>query len=163
MPTDTYSLEVGALINGEIVTIVLAENVLISDIPRVPYIIRSTETEIIPVIPAFVDFDPDTLNLKSSGQWVTSYIELPIGYDINTIDLESIRLNDQIPITPEPTEIGDYDENGIPDLMVKFDRLAVQSILEVGDEAKITITGELINGKPFEGSDIIRVIDKGKK
>ena len=152
LPTDTYSLEVIA--NGQ--TIVLAEDVPISDIPRTPYIIRSTETEIIPIIPAFVDFDPDTLNLKSKGQWVTSYIELPADYDINTIDLESIRLNDQIPIEPEPTEIGDYDENGIPDLMVKFDRLDVQSILEVGDEAKITITGELINGKPFEGSDIIK-------
>jgi len=159
LPTDTYSLEVTA--NGQ--TIVLAEDVPISDIPRAPYIIRSTDTEIIPIIPTFVDFDPDTLNLKSKGQWVTSYIELPADYDINTIDLESIRLNDQIPITPEPTEIGDYDENGIPDLMVKFDRLDVQSILEVGDEVKIMITGKLINGKPFEGSDIIRVIDKGKE
>ena len=106
---------------------------------------------------------PDTLNLKSKGRWVTSYIELPVGYDIDTIDLEGIRLNDQIPITHKPIEIGDYDENGIPDLMVKFDRSAVQSILGVGEKVKITITGKLINGKPFEGRDIIRVIERGKK
>ena len=42
LPTDTYSLEVIA--NGE--TIVLAENVPISDIPDHPRIIRSTETTI---------------------------------------------------------------------------------------------------------------------
>jgi cell wall-associated NlpC family hydrolase len=159
LPTDTYSLEITAA--GQ--TIVLAKNVPISDIPRVPYIIRSMETEIIPIIPAFVDFDPDTLNLKSKGKWVTTYVELPIGYDINEIDLESIKLNDQIPIEAKPTEIGDYDENGIPDLMVKFDRLAVQNILEVGEEVKVTISGKLIDEKPFEGSNIIRVIDKNKK
>ncbi len=42
LPTDTYSLEVIA--NGE--TIVLAENVPISDVPDRPCIIRSTETTI---------------------------------------------------------------------------------------------------------------------
>lgn len=159
LPIDTYSLEVTA--NGQ--TIILAENVPISDIPRTPFIIRTTETEIIPIIPAFVDFDPNTLNLKSKGQWVTSYIELPSGYDINTIDLESIRLNNQIESELKPIEIGDYDNNGAPDLMVKFNRSAVQAILEVGDKVKITISGKLINEKQFEGSDIIKVINKNKK
>ncbi|MBU4347687.1 C40 family peptidase, partial [Patescibacteria group bacterium] len=42
LPTDTYSLEITA--DGQ--TIVLAENVLISDIPDQPYQIQSTETEI---------------------------------------------------------------------------------------------------------------------
>ncbi len=162
LPTDTYTFEVEALVNGETITMVLAENVPISDIPRRPYIARLTETEIIPVIPAFVDFDPDTLNLKSKGKWVTVYLELPVGYNINEIDLESIKLNGQIPAEPKPTKIGDYDKNGIPDLMVKFNRSAVQSILEVGDKVKITISGKLIDGRPFEGSDIIRVISPEK-
>lgn len=154
LPTDTYSLEVTA--NGQ--TIVFAENVPISDIPRIPYILRSTETEIIPIIPAFVDFDPDTLNLKSKGQWVTVYLELPAGYNVNEIDLESIKLNGQILIEQKPIEISDYNSNGIPDLMVKFNLSAVKNVLEVGDKVEIKITGELINGKQFEGSDIIRVI-----
>jgi hypothetical protein len=155
LPEDTYSLEVTA--NGE--TVVLAEDVPISDIPRTPYILRSTETEIIPIIPAFVDFDPDTLNLKSKGKWVTVYIELPIGYDVNEIDLESIIFNGQIQIEPKPIEIGDYDDNGIADLMVKFNRKDAQDILEVGEEVKITISGNLIDERPFEGSDTIRVIE----
>jgi len=154
LPADTYSLEVTA--DGE--TIVLAENVPISDIPRRPYILRSTETEIILIIPAFVDFDPDTLNLESEGKWSTVYLELPKGYNIEEIDLENLLLNGKIKPESKPIEIGDYDENGVPDLMMKFNRLAVEDILEAGEEVKVTISGNLIDGKPFEGSDVIRVI-----
>jgi hypothetical protein len=55
-------------------------------------------------------------------------------------------------------EIGDYDGNGIPDLMVKFNRAAIQAILQVGDQVKITISGKLIDGRLFEGKDTIQVI-----
>jgi hypothetical protein len=54
------------------------------------------------------------------------------------------------------TEIGDYNGDSIPDLMVKFDRAAVQSVLAVGEEVQITITGE-VGGIAFEGRDTIRV------
>lgn len=159
LPTDSYTLESSA--DG--ITATLTKNVPIGDIPRVPYILRSTETELIPIIPAFVDFDPDTLSLKSKGKHVTTYIELPIGYDVNEINLGSVRLNEQISIEPKPTEIGDYDQNDIPDLMVKFSRSAIQNILEPGDEVKIVITGKMIDESPFQGSDAIRVMERGKK
>ena len=163
LPTDTYTLEAEALVNGETITVVLAEDVPISDIPRTPYILGSGETEVIPIIPAFIDFNPDTLNLKSKGKYITVYIELPVGYNINDINLESIRLNDhQVPAEAKPTEIGDYDNNGIPDLMIKFNQSVVQSILETGEEVEIVITGELIDGRLFQDSDIIKVISKGK-
>ena len=32
-------------------------------------------------------FHPDTLNLKDRGRWVTAYVELPQGYDVDDIDL----------------------------------------------------------------------------
>jgi len=155
-PTDTYCLEVTA--DGE--TVVLAENVQIGDIPPQPYILRSTETEINPIIPATIDFDPDTLNLKSKGRWVTAYIELPVGhgYNVSMIDLESLWLNGQVQAEAKPIEIGDYDGDGIPDLMVKFNRKSVQNILEVGEEVKITISGKLTYCRPFEGKDTIKVI-----
>ena len=41
---------------------------------------------------AGVDTDPDTLNLKSNGKFVTVYIELPEGYNVEDIDLEIVRL-----------------------------------------------------------------------
>ena len=47
------------------------------------------------MIPATIDFDPDTLNLGSMGKWVTVYIELPIGhdYDISDINIEIYKSN----------------------------------------------------------------------
>lgn len=60
-------------------------------------------------------------------------------------------------------EIADYNNDGIPDLVLKFDRASVQEMLQVGDETEITITGELADGVTFVGVDTIRVIDKGKK
>ena len=122
-----------------------------------------------PVISAAIDIDPDTLNLKSKGKWITAYIELPEGYDVSDIDVSTVMLNDTIPVSlldvpaaePVPTEIGDYDEDGIPDLMVKFDRAMVDSfICNQGityDEVSLTITGELFDGTPFEGADIVFV------
>jgi parallel beta-helix repeat protein len=155
-PIDTYTLEV----SGEDATIVLAENVPIRDIPTQPYILRSTETDIIPIISATMDFDPDTLNLKSKGEWVTVYIELPLGhgYDVSMINLTSVMLNGQVYAETTPFEIGDYDSDGIPDLMVKFNRAAVQAILQVGDKVEITISGKLIDDRLFEGKDTIQVI-----
>lgn len=117
-------------------------------------------------VPTTIDIDPDTLNLKSRGHFVTVYIELPDGQDINNIDTETIKLTvpgGELTVDSDaPTVIGDYDSDSIPDLMVKFDRSAVREIIEVGDEVEITITGELTDGTHFEGSDTIRVIDKGK-
>jgi parallel beta-helix repeat protein len=156
VPTDVYTLE----ISTEDIIYTIAENIQIADIPEQPYIVRSTETEIIPIIPATVDFDPDTLNLQSSGKWVTVYIELPIGhgYDISEIDISSILLNDQINAKLKPNEIGDYDLDGIPDLMVKFDLFDVQEKLQVGEEVTVIITGKLEDERVFRGKDTIRVI-----
>ncbi|MBA7688959.1 hypothetical protein ES703_97449 [subsurface metagenome] len=115
-----------------------------------------------PTIEAAIDIDPDTLNLSSKGKWVTVHIELPEGYDVDDIDASTIMLNGEVSAESNPTEIGDYDGDGTVDLMVKFDRAAMQGILQVGD-VEITVTGELNDGTPFEGSDTIRVINKGGK
>ncbi len=110
------------------------------------------------VVTATVDFDPDTLNLKSKGKWVTVYIEFPEGFDITDIDIATVMLNDVVNAEPFPFAIGDYDNDGIPDLMVKFNRALVQANLDLGDEIEITISGELYNGILFTGMDTIRVI-----
>lgn len=125
-------------------------------------------------IPATVDIDPDTLNLKSKGKWITAYIELPECYDASNIDCSTIRLEGTLPSAscdrPLESVIGDYDDDGIPDLMVKFDRQSVIDYLEDisvedNDKVELIVTGYLMDSTPFEGRDIIRVIDqdKGKK
>jgi len=119
-------------------------------------------------IEAAIDIDPDTLNLQSEGKWITCYIELPEGYDVSDIDASTILLESVIPAELHPTEIGDYDDDGIADLMVKFDRQDVIDYLESmgvedNDEVELIVSGELIDATEFEGTDTIRVIDKGGK
>jgi len=119
---------------------------------------------------ATVDIDPDTLNLKSNGQWITAYVELPEEYSLSEIDISSILLNESISVDPEaPTEVGDYDVDSIPDLMVKFDRAAVIALLGARDfgeetgksvDVALAITGDAA-GMLFEGVDTVKVLLKG--
>jgi hypothetical protein len=109
-------------------------------------------------IGATIDFDPDTLNQRSQGKVVTVYIELPEGYSVEDIDISTVLLNGIVPALNHPTAVGDYDNDGIPDLMVKFDRAAVQSILESGDQVEVRVEGYLPDGIFFKGDDTIKVI-----
>jgi hypothetical protein len=107
-----------------------------------------------------VAFDPETVNLKSKGKWVTVYIELPLGYDVGQVDLSSILLNRTVPILAKPTAIGDYDKDGIPDLMVKFDRAAVIALFKgktIPGTYVIEVTGTVM-GICFKGTDTTRVM-----
>ena len=114
--------------------------------------------------PPIIDVKPNSLNLRSKGDWVTCYMELPIGYEVSDIDVSTILLNGTIWVDLNgPTEIGDYDEDGIPDLMVTFNRSVVQEyILSQGIQygtVTITISGmlELDSDTRFVGNDVIRV------
>ena len=49
-----------------------------------------------PSTPAEVDIDPDTLNLTSKGNWITSLIWLPEDYSVADIDPNSVFLGDEI-------------------------------------------------------------------
>ena len=119
--------------------------------------------------PCTIDIHPDTLNKKSKGKYVTCYIELPEDYDVNDIDIATVALvdvsgNQLDPAlnTVGPFEIGDYNDNGIPDLMVKFDRQLLQDVCSAG-AMEITVWCESYIGDFFEGTDTVLVIDKGQE
>ncbi len=122
------------------------------------------------VITATIDIDPDTLNLKSKGKWITAHIELPEGYGVSDIDRTTILLNDTIPVDPfwsdKPLEsvIGDQDDDGIPDLTVKFDRAEVREFILSATGlpndkfiyVTFTLTGKFTDETPFECNATIR-------
>lgn len=60
-------------------------------------------------------------------------------------------------------EYADVDEDGLDELIVKFDRQELTAALDglEGTDVELTVTGE-INGEDFEASDTIRVIRPGK-
>lgn len=120
-----------------------------------------------PPASAAVDIDPDTLNLRSEGEWITVYVELLDGYDVNAVDVSTVRLNDAFSVDPAaPVSTGDYDGDGMSDLMAKFNRTEITAylynILDVKfEDVVLTVSGKLKDGTLFEGSDIVRAIFAG--
>jgi len=127
---------------------------------------------------ATVDVVPNTLNLKSKAAHVKAFIELPEGYDVSEIVVSTILLNGTVAVdVGAAVELGDYDGDGVPDLMVKFSGAEVCEYIEnnvdlsVLDGEKsvdvcLTVTGELSNTIMFQGSDTVKVkmpMPKGKK
>ncbi|GEM_PF-1845747 len=100
-------------------------------------------------IAASVDIDPDTLNLKSQGKWITAYLTLPSDYKVEDVKIDTVRLQDALKV-----KLGEIQDGT---LMLKFSRSEMQSILPVG-EADITVTGELTDGTIFKATDTISVI-----
>ncbi|MFW9828417.1 MAG: hypothetical protein ACFFEY_12575, partial [Candidatus Thorarchaeota archaeon] len=101
------------------------------------------------VIEVTCDFNPNKLNLKSKGKFVTVYIELSKGYDVYDIIPEEIILNEFLHIETKPITIADNNLNSIPDLMVKFNRSRVINFLleiEPIQFWEVSISGKLIDG-----------------
>mgnify|MGYP000530603689 CR=1 FL=1 len=114
------------------------------------------------VIIATVDVNPKTLNLRSRGKWITTYIELPEGYDVGDINVSSILLDDTISANlSAPIAVGDYDNDTVPDLMVCFNWTEVaEYVLSTGivyGNVTLEISGKLYNGTIFTGTDTILV------
>jgi len=114
------------------------------------------------VINATVDMNPKALNLRSEGRWITAYIELPEGYNVSNIDVSTIMLNETVSVNLEaPIEIGDYDNDTVPDLMVCFNWTEVaEYILSKGivfGNVSLEISGRLFNSIVFTGTDTILV------
>jgi hypothetical protein len=117
-------------------------------------------------VPATVNVESDTLNLKSKGKWITSYVELPEGYEVNDIDFTSIMLNDTISVdTSAPITIRDYNKNGVADLLVKFNKNQIIEWLYTlffsdetifPPEVTFSVTGDL-KEVTFEGYDTITI------
>ncbi len=127
------------------------------------------------IVIATLDIDPDRLNLKSRGRWITAYIQLPEGYDPEGIDAATILLNETIApildpkydfVTNSSEYLIDYDSDGILERMVKFSRAEVAEYItsvlgvEYGN-VTLTIAGELYDGTQFEGTCQIKVLFPG--
>ena len=112
-----------------------------------------TLQKVVPPITATVRIEPETLNLNSKGV-LTAFITLPEGLNVADIDLDTVECEGA------PAVRGHVA--GGHTFIAKFNR---QDLVDVptGDEVTLTVTGKLVTGTPFAGSDTIRVIDKGGK
>ena len=90
------------------------------------------------------ELNPSSLNRSSQGRYVTAHIEPVAGLSPTQIDAASVALildgHTLLYAEPGLGEIEDYDEDGIPDLTVKFDRQAVLGAVDNGS-LEISVTG----------------------
>ncbi len=104
-----------------------------------------------------MDINPDTLNLKSNGKWVTVIITFPDDISADDVDIESLELEvDGKSISALWAIAGE----GV--LMVKFSRDALKEIVDGLGEVEIQVSGDLGGGGSFRGSDTIKVINPRK-
>ncbi len=117
-----------------------------------PTLMYATKAELVaPPCEVEFDFDPNTLNLKSNGRWITAYFTSN-NCDVNDIDPTTLLMNGAVP--PERWEM-----QANATLMVKFGRALVQATVTVGDGVVIEVTGTWMGGMTFSVTDTIRVID----
>jgi hypothetical protein len=117
----------------------------------------SRTVKILPIVAA-IDVDHGTLNLWGDGDWITPCITLPEGYDVSDIDVDTILLEGDIPAGWAGVQ------DGV--LIAKFNRTALTShvyhVLGIKyGTVRLTISGSLDDGTPFEGSNMIKVIFAG--
>jgi len=112
------------------------------------------------VAAAYSSVEPNTLNLASNGKYMAAYVELSEAYDPADVVIETVLFNGVVPAdTKFEVFDGDFNNNGIPDLMFKFSRSQIEGLLLEGDEVEVTVTGEIRDTIYFVATDIIRVIN----
>ncbi len=107
-------------------------------------------------IVARIKFEPQTLNKKSRGKWVSVEIQLPKQYKASDIDISSIRLEGTVHAEAKPHSLENRG-NGASKLEVNFKRSAVIAVLPAGKKVPVHVTGN-VGATAFEGVDIIKVI-----
>lgn len=123
---------------------------------------------LVPTIDAEIEIHPETLCLKSRGRWVTCYIQLKGDYDVRSINVSTIMLNQTIHAEAYPVRICDYDCDGVVELIVKFSRRELIKLIRSNvtlhhngcrkTVVTLLVEGSLHDGTVFRGSDTINVI-----
>jgi hypothetical protein len=113
-----------------------------------------------PVYVAAVEFDPSEFKRDKKKGSIPAIIEIP-GANLELIDASSITANGVAADQQEIT-FGDDDQDGIPDIVVEFNKQALLAVLPDSDSA-VSVTGEFTDGALFEGTAQVTVIPaKGK-
>ena len=111
-----------------------------------------------------IQITPRALNLKSNGRWVTGRIKFPNNISMHNINISSIMLNEMIPVESTPIFTEGNNETEF-DFVMKFDRQElIDMIIENCSPNKstmvmLTVSGRLINGTLFRGSDVIKILN----
>jgi parallel beta-helix repeat protein len=104
------------------------------------------------VATATIEVSPNVIKTKTQeNKTIVAYIEIP-GFAPNEATVESIRLvtgNGYVWANETPSAVSDYDGDGVPELMVKFNKELVKMILGPGLNQGVVVGA--LAGNIFEG------------
>ena len=108
-----------------------------------------------------VKIAPHMLNCASSGKWVKAHVVLPEGYWPEDIDVNTPAAAEPMGAESEYIKVFDNGK-GKFGIEIGFDR---EAFCEAGAESEdgyleVKVTGWLLTGERFEGSDTIKVISQ---
>jgi hypothetical protein len=111
--------------------------------------------ELIPAVEVEIDIRPRAVNFSSKGKWISCKMWLPEDYNVADVNSASVLLEGEVPAK----WIWFNEKQNV--VMAKFPRSEIAEILEPG-EVELTVSGYLMDGSYFVGTDTIKVIDKGR-
>ena len=105
---------------------------------------------------------PNALNLQSKGKWFCGHIEFSQYHDVKNIDISTLLLNKTASVDSKaPIEIGDCDNDTLPDLTVSFNRTEITQLIVseniTNGNVVLAATGEPYRINSFNGHDAILV------
>lgn len=126
-------------------------------------------------VSASIRLFPDALTIscddrwnRCQSRWVACFIELGEDYDVTQIDGSMVCLNN-IPAymgrewwaRPQANwmNLTDVDWDGVLERMVMFERADIEAIA-AAPETAVTVSGLLLDGTLFQGTAVIKVIEK---
>jgi hypothetical protein len=128
-----------------------AEISVASNDPLTPIASVSADLRVPRIVEVAVGLTPGTINASGSGDWIRARVELPAEYDARNVVLSTVQCMKSVPAVQDSAPTSSA-------LRIKFDRLAVQSLLAEADQAELLIMGEIDERTWFEGTPSVRVI-----
>jgi hypothetical protein len=110
----------------------------------------------LPPMEVAMRFTPQALNPGSQGKWVKAHLVLPEGYAVEHVNADTPVLINELGIESDHVNVS-VNEDDLVEVEAAFDRADFCAGTDYGP-AEVTVTGLLINGQPFYGTDTIRII-----
>ena len=115
--------------------------------------------EYVPPVEVEVKLTPQMLNCDSEGKWLKAHVTLPEEIYPEDIDVNTPAVADPPGIESEFIEVNEYSD-GYFDVQIYFDREIFCQALSEDGSLEVTITGSLLDGRKFQGSDTIKLKSK---
>jgi hypothetical protein len=112
-------------------------------------------------IDATVEISPEPMNTKSMAKAMKARIGFPPEYSVAMIDVTTVTLTvdgQTFPAKPSPATIGSHGPDGLPTLLLEFERRDVCSALGDADgQVQMIVEGELTDLIEFYGTDDVEI------